>query len=79
MGILNIPFIFLFESYIYPSYLLGILYYTLIGLFGLAAYMWGINFKRFREKGTVKSVDLTNMIEARKILLQKIQKSIPVS
>jgi hypothetical protein len=79
MGILNIPFIFLFESYIYPSYLLGILYYTLIGLFGLAAYMWGINFKRFREKGTVKSADLTNMIEARKILLQKIQKSIPVS
>jgi 1-acyl-sn-glycerol-3-phosphate acyltransferase len=79
MGVLNIPFIFLFEAFIYPSYILGMVYYGLVGLFGLAAYMWWINFKRFKEKGAVKHTDLSQMIETRKKLLQKIHTTIPVA
>jgi hypothetical protein len=79
MGLLNIPFIFLFEAYIYPSYLLGTLYYALIGLFGLAAYMWWTNLVRFREKGIVSHMDLSKMILKRESLIQKIKATIPVA
>jgi hypothetical protein len=79
MGLLNIPFIFLFEAYIYPSYLLGTLYYALIGLFGLAAYMWWTNLVRFREKGIVSRMDLSKMILKRESLIQKIKATIPVA
>lgn len=79
MGVLNIPIIFLFKAYVYPSYALAILYYFLIGFFGLAAYMWWINLNRFMEKRTVKAFDLSDMIDSRKNLLQKIKASIPVA
>ncbi len=79
MGLLNIPFIFLFKAYIYPSYWFGLLYYTMIGLFGLAAYMWWINFTRFREKGVVSRTDLTKMIQKRSDLLLKVKSTIPVA
>jgi hypothetical protein len=79
MGLLNIPFIFLFEAYIYPSYWLGGLYYALIGIFGLAAYMWWINLVRYREKGIVSALDLSKIILKRDDLIQKIKASIPVA
>jgi hypothetical protein len=79
MGLLNIPFIFLFKTYIYPSYVLGLIYYMLIGLFGLAAYIWRICFKRFQEKGVIAKTDLSKIIQKRNDLLQKIQQMIPVA
>ncbi len=77
MGFLNIPVLFLFHSYIYPNYWFSMLYYLMIGLFGLSAYMWWIYFIRFREKGWVATNDLSKILEKRKNLLEKIHFNIP--
>lgn len=79
IGLINIPVIFLFEAYVYPSYWLGFVYYLLIGLFGLAAYMWFINFNRFKEKGLVSKADLSKLIAKRNELLEKIKTEISVA
>ena len=79
MGLVNIPVIFLFHTYIYPSYWLGTLYYLLIGLFGLAAYMWWINLIRYREKGQVKKMDVDAFVAKRTKLLDDIHALIPVA
>lgn len=79
MGLINIPFIFLFYHFVFPSYWLGFLYYALIGLLGLAAYMWWINFVRFKEKGVIGKMDLSKIVSKRKELLDKIRIQIPVA
>lgn len=79
MGLLNIPFIFLFYKFIYPSYWLGFAYYLCIGLFGLAAYMWFRNFKSFKIKGAMKKVDISKFWGRRTELAQKIKELIPVA
>lgn len=79
LGLINIPVIFLFEAFVYPSYWLSFAYYAMIGLFGLAAYMWFINFKRFKEKGLVSKADLSKFITKRNELLEKIKTQIPVA
>lgn len=71
-GLLNIPTIFLFEAYIYPSYLLGFIYYACIGLFGFAAYQWVLSIKRFKEKGAINKADLSKFIAKRKDLEIKV-------
>jgi len=79
IGIINIPAIFLFYHFIYPSYWLGFIYYGAIGLFGLAAYMWYRNFVRFKEKGIVKKANLSKIVEMRTQLLVKIKELVPVA
>jgi 1-acyl-sn-glycerol-3-phosphate acyltransferase len=79
MGILNIPVIFLFHAFIFPSYLLSFAYYLCIGLFGLAAYMWIRNLKRFKAKGHAQHVDLKKWEKQRAELLSEIQSQIPVA
>jgi hypothetical protein len=79
MGLINIPFIFLFYHFVFPSYWLGFLYYALIGVLGLAAYMWWINFVRFKEKGVIGKMDLSKIVSKRKELLDKIHVQIPVA
>ncbi|MDP4683485.1 MAG: 1-acyl-sn-glycerol-3-phosphate acyltransferase [Crocinitomicaceae bacterium] len=71
-GILNIPSIFLFEAYIYPSYLLGLVYYAFIGIYGFAAYQWVMSIKRFKEKGVINKADLSKFISKRKDLENKV-------
>jgi hypothetical protein len=72
LGLLNIPTIFLFEAYIYPSYLLGFVYYTFIGIYGFAAYQWVLSIKRFKEKGVMNKADLSKFIAIRKDLEKKV-------
>ncbi len=79
IGLLNIPVIFAFHAFIYPSYLLGILYYHLIGLFGLAAYMWFRHLKRYKEKGRAKQMDLQTWVQQRSELLTEIHDQILVA
>lgn len=79
MGLLNIPFIFLFYKFVYPSYWLGFAYYLCIGLFGLAAYMWFRNFKSFKIKGAMKKMDINKFWSRRSELEQKIKELIPVA
>ncbi|MBC9811328.1 1-acyl-sn-glycerol-3-phosphate acyltransferase [Crocinitomicaceae bacterium CZZ-1] len=79
MGLLNIPFIFLFYKFVYPSYWLAFAYYLSIGLFGLAAYMWFRNFKAFKIKGAMKKMDIGKFWKKRTELAEKIKQLIPVA
>ena len=79
MGLINIPVIFLFYWFVYPSYWLGFLYYFLIGLFGLAAYMWMRNFKSYKTKGEMKKMDISKFWKRRNELLKRIEAEIPVA
>lgn len=79
IGLINIPVIFLFYNFVYPSYWLGFAYYYSIGLLGLAAYMWRINFNRFIEKGIVSKMDLSKIVAKRTVLLASIKDLIPVA
>lgn len=72
MGLLNIPAIFLFYKFVYPSYWLAFLYYLCIGLFGLAAYMWMRNYKSFKIKGAMKKMDIAKIWNKRNELKVKI-------
>jgi len=77
IAIANIPLIFVFYYYIYPSWWLWIGYFFSIGLTGLAAYMWMINFKRYKTKGIIRKMDTSKLIEKRKALEAKIDSLIP--
>ncbi|MDG1333070.1 MAG: 1-acyl-sn-glycerol-3-phosphate acyltransferase [Crocinitomicaceae bacterium] len=77
MGFLNIPFIFLFHAYIYPSWWLAILYYFMIGIFGLCAYVWMLNFKDFKVKGVVAKMDTSKLAKKRSELVEKLKAAIP--
>lgn len=79
MGLTNIPVIFLFHKFVYPSYLLGFAYYMAIGLFGLAAYMWFRNLKYFMTKGAMQKLPIQKIGEKRKALEEKIKDLIPVA
>ena len=77
IAILNIPLIFIFYYFIYPSWWLWIAYFFSIGLTGLAAYMWMVNFKAFKTKGVINKTDLSKIIAKRDALEMEIQKLIP--
>jgi hypothetical protein len=78
-GVLNIPYIFLFYHFVFPSYWLGFIYFALIGLFWTASYEWMLAFARFREKGILAKIDLTKFIDKRNALVTKIKEQIPVA
>lgn len=77
MGLLNIPFIFLFHAYVYPSWGLAILYYFLIGIFGLCAYAWMLNFKDFKAKGIIMKMDTSKFEAKRAKLVEKLKQVVP--
>lgn len=79
MGLINIPVIFIIYYLIYPSFWVAFAYYWLIGIFGLSAYIWWRNFIRFKEKGIVRHIDLSNVLAQRTELIKKIQEQIPVA
>ncbi len=79
IGILNIPVIFAIHAFVYPSYLCAFGYYFLIGLFGLAAYMWFRHLKRFHQKGIAQHKDLTSWMERRSDLIKEIHAHIPLA
>lgn len=74
LGFLNIPVIFLFYHFIYPSWTISILYYFSIGLTGLAAYMWAINLKRYKTKGVILKTNLDKLALKRTELAERIEK-----
>jgi 1-acyl-sn-glycerol-3-phosphate acyltransferase len=79
MGLVNIPVIFLFHNCIYPSYLLGFLYYTLIGLFFLAGYTSKTTWINLKRKKKINEANLSELAEERKSLLAEIEESIPIA
>jgi hypothetical protein len=76
-GLLNIPFIFLFYYFGYPSWWLAFAYYAAIGLFGLSAYMWMVNFKDFKKKGVISKMDISKFISKREALVKNMQAAVP--
>ncbi len=77
IAIANIPLIFVFYYLIYPSWWLWIGYFFSIGLTGLAAYMWMVNFKRYKTKGIIAKTDTSKLMEKRKALEEKMNAIIP--
>lgn len=77
IAIFNIPLIFVFYYYVYPSWWLWIGYFFSIGLTGLAAYMWTVNFKRFKTKGVITKMDISKLVKKRQALKANIERIIP--
>jgi len=77
LGIINIPAIFIFYYFVFPSWILAIAYYFSIGLTGLAAYKLVQNYKAFVIKGKVNKVDLTEVLQQREMLEKIIQETVP--
>lgn len=78
-GLINIPVIFLFYHFIYPSYWLGFAYYLTIGLTGHAAYSWFKNLKSLSQKNKILKQNTTDLENKRKHLLERIYKLVPVA
>lgn len=78
MGIINIPFIFVFYHIIYPSYWLGFAYYALIiPLFGLSSYVYFRKLKDFQVLGAMKKANLKKVIVKREELIKEIKEVVP--
>ena len=77
IGIFNLPFIFVFYHFIYPSWWLAIAYFTSIGLTGTVAYIWFNNFKSLKAKNAVNKVDLSALIAKREHLNTKLLDILP--
>ncbi len=80
IGLFNLPFIFIFYNFIYPSYLLAFTYYLfVIPTCGLIAYLSNRYLVDFKSKGIIQKMDISKIIEKRKALLEKIKNIIPVA
>ncbi len=78
MGIFNIPFIFLFYHFVYPSYWLSLAYYFFfIPSCGLIAYIYFMKLKDYKTKGIIQKMDLSKIISKRQALLEKIHLLLP--
>jgi len=77
MGLMNIPAIFLFYHFVFPSYWLALLYYVLIGLFGVAAYEWGLALRDFKLKGIINKADIRKFAKKRENLMNQIGEVLP--
>jgi Acyltransferase len=75
--IFNIPFLFLFYFFVYPSIGLSILYFLTIGFTGLAAYMWMVNLNDYRAKGSFLKKNIDEILNEREKLENEINTLIP--
>ncbi|MFT5858717.1 MAG: 1-acyl-sn-glycerol-3-phosphate acyltransferase [Flavobacteriaceae bacterium] len=76
-GLLNMPVIWLIYYFVYPSWIIAICYYVAIGIFGLAAYMWAVNFKKLKMKGIVAKTDISKFVAKRASLVAKMKSVVP--
>lgn len=74
MGIVNIPVIFIVQSFL-ESYVIGFIYYALIGLFGLASYLFIQEITQLKSKLNVRKSDLYSLKKER-IELEKMIEAI---
>ena len=77
IGLFNLPVIYLFHYFIYPSWWLAIAYYTSIGLTGLLAYKWVLILKTYKTRGKIIQEDTSEIMVARKELEETIDEFIP--
>ena len=80
VGIFNIPVFFLIYNFIYPSFWLGLGYFLfIIPTLGLIAYLYQRKITIYKTKGLMQKMDLSAIIEKRRILIEKIKNLIPVA
>ncbi|XOV66918.1 MAG: 1-acyl-sn-glycerol-3-phosphate acyltransferase [Fluviicola sp.] len=79
MGLINLPVIWLFYYFVYPSWWLAIAYYLSIGLFGLAAYMWFRYLKYFKTKGAINKTKMDAFIKKRQDLVERLNQVLPTT
>ncbi|MCH2223324.1 MAG: 1-acyl-sn-glycerol-3-phosphate acyltransferase [Crocinitomicaceae bacterium] len=77
IGLLNIPVIFAFYYFVYPNWWVSILYYLLIGIFGLAAYISMLKIRDFKKKGIINKTDLSKFIKKREALIEQMKNVVP--
>ena len=79
MGVINIPIIFCFYYFIFPSWILSFVYYLTIGITGLCAYIFFKNVRDFLLKGKIKKTNLSEVIKSRDELKKIIDLKVPIS
>jgi hypothetical protein len=77
MGFLNMPILFYFDNLFNISSWWGIIYYLLIGLFGLAFYISYSTLKEIIGLSKLKKVNTDKIFEKREQLFDLIKKYIP--
>ena len=77
LGIINIPVIFIFYYFVFPSWIAAFIYYTTIGMTGLAAYLLVKKFKIYKTKGVINKTDLTGILKKREALETAINATVP--
>ena len=77
IGLLNIPFIFVFSNFFDVSNWFGLLYYLMIGLFGLSAYNSMILFSTIVKIILLKKRDLNELLENRNVVYSMLVKTLP--
>ena len=73
MGLINLPYIYLFHKFIYPNWWLSIVYFFLIPVFGIVSHTWMKVLKEFKAKGLVNKTNLTDIIKQRGELINQIE------
>lgn len=77
MGFLNMPILFYFDNFFNISSWWGIIYYLLIGLFGLAFYISYSTLKEIIGQSRLKKVNTEKILEKREQLFELIKKNVP--
>lgn len=72
IGLFNIPVIFLFYYFVYPSWILAFAYYFFIGVYGALAYVWFTTLKTYKTKGAIQKADLSKFVKKRDDLESRI-------
>lgn len=79
IGLYNIPLIFLFKAYVYPSYWLAMLNYILVPFYGLATLLWFDALSEISNAQKVKNAKWDTLVEKRQNLLKQIQEKFTTS
>lgn len=79
IGLYNIPLIFAFKAYVYPSYWLAMLNYILVPFYGLAALLWFDALSEISKAQKVKNAKWDTLVEKRQNLLKQIQENFTTS
>jgi F0F1-type ATP synthase assembly protein I len=77
IGLLNIPVIFLFDNFFNVSNWWGLIYYLLIGLFGLGFYLSMTIIKDLIRSSKLKKENVNELINKRNQAMSLLKKIIP--
>ncbi len=77
IGLLNIPIIFLFDNFFKVSNWWGLIYYLLIGLFGLGFYLSMTLIKDLIRSSKLKKENVNELIDKRNHVMSLLKKIVP--